>query len=852
MEPDQNIILLKEILDNLSQPEKLNHHPWLGCRFVAEISGTSQPSGARLVEAVTGVFMKIRPAMPPRRGVRLDTRWGEFGLLAALYFAPGRFGILFPSTMREAWESIDQAILLFVFGNDTQISVEDREKYRLVGGELEPAPNSTLSDWHRKGLEHLAGVIAHYEASLLARDRENITRTNRKPANARLFRKIGWIGAGVMLTAIAILLVWAGVSGWRILQRVRSVEQNSQVLLDFTKSFSDPAELEKAGRAISSMRTDLQSLQSEAGWLLDAAPYLGFLPKYGGDISQAPQLLEMGLQLSIAGDEAYKAIEPAIPAMKQNGTISGIMNLPGSLKDGSTRLLSAQAALAGARSIRQGIRADVLSPRFASLLVDKVDPFLLSLQGAFPVDDILSMARLAPRLMGAVGNGPQTYLIMLQNEDEIRPTGGFLTAIGRMVLVDGKLSELSFESSELVDDITKPYPRAPWQLDKYMMSEMLLLRDSNWFADFPTTVEWVRFLYAYSRPQTINGVFTLDQHVIVELLRQVGPVQVDGVAEMITVENVQAYMRLAKEQKPPQGVSAAGWDRKQFISRLADPLVKKLINGDSHSWQKVAGTLIQLLDEKHILIHMDDPEMKSLLAQRGWDGTIIPPANSDFLLVVDTNIGFNKTNAVVTQSLTYQLDLTDLQKPSTSLTVRHSNNASGLGECIQFNRQSAEFQAEKDYPLNDCYWSYLRIYTPAGTQMIGGTPHVIPAGLSLYEQEIPARIDALAENIPGIQSYGTLLVVPRGQSLETSFNYALPASVVIRESTTGSLNYTLKVQKQPGTLAVPLTLKVKLPTGMTILNPMSGLMENMEGWVYSTNLQRDGTFEIEFVQAGTN
>lgn len=852
MEPDQNIIYLKEILDNLSRPEKLNNHPWLSSRFAIEFSGTNRPSGAQLVEAVTNIFMKIRPAMPPRRGLRLDTRWGEFGLLAALYFAPGRFGIPYPATMREAWENIDKAILLFIFGNDTQISAEDREKYRLVGGELEPAPNSTLSDWHRKGLEHLAGVITHYEASLSARQSENKTRAKRKPVNTGSFGKVVKIGIGLILAAITIILVWAGINGYRLFQRVRSMEQNSQVLLDFTKSFSDPIELEKAGQAISLMRSDLQSLQSEAGWLLEMAPFLGFIPRYGGDISQAPQLLEMGLQLSIAGDEAYHAVEPAIPAMKEKGTVGGIMNLPGNLKDGSTRLLTAQAALARARSIRQGIQADMLSARFKHLLVDKVDPFLLSLQGAFPVDDILSMARLAPRLMGAVGNGPQTYLIMLQNEDEIRPTGGFLTAIGRLVLVDGKLSELSFESSELVDDMTKPYPKAPWQLDRYMKSEMLLLRDANWFADFHTTVEWVRFLYAYSRPQSINGVFTLDQHVIVELLRQVGPVQVDGVAEMITVDNVQAYMRLAKEQKPPQGVDAAGWDRKQFISRLADPLVKKLINGDSQSWQKVAGTLIQLLDEKHILIHMDDPEMKSLLAQRGWDGAIIPPAGSDFLMVVDSNIGFNKTNALVTQSLTYQLDLENIEKPSASLTVRHTNNASGSGDCIQFNRQAADFQAEKDYHLNDCYWSYLRIYTPAGSQMMGGTPHVIPAGWSLYEQEIPARIDPLTESLPGIQSYGTLLVVPRGQTLETSFNYVLPAGVISGEITDGKLKYTLKVQKQPGTIAVPLKIQIKLPAGMTVLNPIAGLTETPEGWTYSTNLQRDGTFEIQFGQPGIN
>lgn len=852
MEPDQNLNLLREILDNLSQPEKLDHHPWLNHRFVKAISGSDHPTGVQLIKAVSVVFEKIRPVLPPRRGLRLDTRWGEFGLLAALYFAPSRFGFPYPPTMREAWQTIDQAILLFVYGENASVSEEDREKYRLVGGELVTAPNSTLSDWHRKGLEHLAGVINHYEATLVSRETSKPREAKAKKITARSFRKIGWIVAGSLLSVLLIMFIWAGFNGWRMFQRVRAIEQNSQVLLDLTKSFSDPTQLEKAGQAISSMRSDLQSLQSESSWLLTVAPYLGFLPKYGGDISQSPQLLEMGLQLSSAGDEAYQAVAPAIPAMKEKGSVTGIMDLLGSLKDGSAQLLTAQAALAQARAARQSIQTDVLSPSFKSLLKDKVDPFLLSLQGALPVDDLLSMARLAPRLMGSVGNGPQTYLVMIQNEDEIRPTGGFLTAIGRMVVSNGKLSELSFESSELVDDLTKPYPKAPWQLDKYMMSEMLLLRDANWFTSFPTTVEWVRFLYAYTRPQTIHGVITLDQHVIVELLRQVGPVQVEGTTEPISVDNVLSYMRLAKEQKPPDGVSPIGWDRKQFISRLADPLIKKLVNNDSQSWQKLAGTLIQLLDEKHILLYVDDPEMKALLAQRGWDGTVLPPSGSDFLMVVDTNVGFNKTNALINQSLVYQLDLTDVQKPTALLSVRHTNNAGGTGDCVQFNRQSAEFQAQKDYPINDCYWSYLRIYTPVGSQMIGATPHAIPAGWALSEQEIPARVDVLDENLPGIQSYGTLLVVPRGQTLMTNFNYSLQPNVITGDSSSGRLRYRLKVQKQPGTLAVPLILQIKLPAGMTVLNPILGLIETPDGWTYSTNLQRDGTFEIQFGLPGIN
>ena len=150
------------------------------------------------------------------------------------------------------------------------------------------------------------------------------------------------------------------------------------------------------------------------------------------------------------------------------------------------------------------------------------------MQGAFPVDEVLKMARITPRLLGAVENGPQTYLILIQNEDELRPTGGFLTAVGRLIVEDGRLTDLSFEGVSKLDDFNKPYPSAPWQLDEYMRSEILLLRDANWFTNFPTTVEWAEFLYAYARPGEIDGVIAVDQHVVVQILREIGAYQGRG------------------------------------------------------------------------------------------------------------------------------------------------------------------------------------------------------------------------------------------------------------------------------------------------------------------------------------
>ena len=851
---DSPVFLLKIILDNLDVPEKLDTHPWIKSCMVEEAC-TKDPNlalrspGRQLVVTISQLFRRMLPIMPPRQGIRLDNRWGEFGLLAAQYFAPFLFGLPYPTSLREAWQGIDRAILLFVFDRETDITDEQRIRYRLVGNESEIAPNSTISDWHRKGIGRLADLIVQYEKHLKSSKSGDaspniLVQSGKVKTLAKKMKKVWpWLGRLLLLTVL-VFLVLGVYRGWQVFQRVRSIQENADALFTLSVSFSKPEQIEQAQQPVSVLRNEMGALQDDLTPFMKIVPLLGWVPVYGGDLSQLPHLLEMGVQLSIVGDEVINAIAPALSGVNNNESLN-ILDLISGLKDADSQLLAAQVALSRARAARQQIDTEKLSMGMKTLITKKIDPLLLSMEGSFPVDDVLSMARLAPRLLGAVGNGSQTYMIVIQNEDELRPTGGFLTAVGLLVVQDGKIQSLSFESSELVDDLSKPYPKAPWQLDEYMMSEILLFRDSNWFTNFPTTLEWAKFLYGYSRAQSVDGVIAIDQHVIEELLRAIGPIQVEGVDYPITAENVLLYMRSAKEKAPP-GVKARTWDRKQFINQLAAPILEKILSSNGDSWKNLYTTIIQLLEEKHVLLQFNDPEMTALLMRRGWAGVVQPPANSDFLMAVDSNIGFNKTNAQVQTTLTYSLDITNYTKPIGRLTVTHFNNGQGNIECIQ-NPAPVEGEVSGEaYPINDCYWAYMRIYTPAGTELITSTPQEIPAGWSLREKEIPAHTDILDEGIAGVQGFGTILVVPIGQSLDTSFTFSLPAAVVQTDQQNGSHTYRLTIQKQPGTIAIPFTLRIRLPIGAQVESASVSLRQEGDELVLSTNLRTDVVFEINF------
>lgn len=858
---EQALVNLRSVLENLSKPENLSNHPWVKSRMVEEARDRNpdlslQPPGMQLIQTISTLFSKMIPNKPPKHGLRLDNRWGEFGILAAQYFAPLLFNYPFPTSLREAWQVIDRAILLFVFGDGKDIKEDDLNRYRLIGDEPEIAPNSTISDWHRKGLEQFAQFINQYEMQLESRIETEDKKTGQQSKFSEFITKLKpmrmffiWFVriAAIIMIGLLVAGIW---KGWGYYQRAISVKLQVEELLAIYQSSPTLDNVQEVSQRVSKLREDLEFLKADIYPLLKISPTLGWIPVYGGDLTQAPYLVEMAVQMSIAGDEVLQAIGPMMSNYNDNQS-PNILSLVSDLKDADTQLFAAQVALADVQAARQKIEPELLSPTFKNLIIEKVDPLLISINTTFPVTDVLQMARLAPRLLGAIGNGPQSYMILIQNEDELRPTGGFLTAVGLLKIEAGKIISLTFESSDLIDDMSKPYPKAPWQLDEYMKAEILLFRDANWFTNFPTTVEWTKFLYSYTRAKTVDGVIAIDQHVVKELLQIVGSIEVVGVDEPISTDNVLSYMRTAKQNTPPRGVSPKEWNRKQFISWLSEPLINKLLSGDSQTWPSLIRVIIQMLDEKHILLQFNDPEISPLITQRGWDGSVQPLPNSDFLMVVDSNVGFNKTNALMQTTIDYTVNLANLIHPVGNLNITYINNSpvnpETSAECIQNSGQIKGLPLDqRDYKMDDCYWTYLRVYAPADSQLISSTPHEIPQKWPLREKIIPAHTDVLDEKILGTQAFGTLLVVPKGQTLQTSYSYQLPAMVVSSELDGKTFNYSLKIQKQPGTLAVPLTFHLVLPPGIVITNPPPGLQQVQEEWVLKTNLNEDVVIEIDF------
>ena len=859
MPPDSQFIeTLKYILETGLKPEELDTHPWTKSLSVLDIVANNpdlqdKGPGQQLVAVIEKLFSEMMPGATPRRGKRLDNHWGEFGILAAQYFAPLKFGIPSPVSLRDAWGRIDQSILLFVFGKpqDT-LSDAEKETYKVIGDEVEVAPNSTISDWHRKGLIRLAEVVLAREnylsrtlskPALISEDGQAGVRADDSSPSSdgkdknRKKQKSGrrpFIIPLILLLLLGLILI-GGLKAWKIYDLAMLVRQDMTHIQELIAEPTPRLERVKAVKpALTALREDFTKLKNETEPYFWMGPWLRWVPVYGGELASIQDLTTLADSLLATVDIPYQAVLPLVEEIdKGNLNPSHLTEL---LNQAQPQLVDAQQALDQALAARSRLTPDNLSPDVRDLIVNKVDPAIALMQ------DGLVVAVELPRLMGATGEGPKTYLLLVQNEDELRPTGGFITAAGTLLVQDGHISKLTFLNSGDLDNWEKPYPAAPWQLREYMNSPVLIFRDANWFTDYPVAALYAEYLYSYTNSHSVDGVIAFDQQMLIMVLSVTGPIPVEGVPYLIDANNVVAYMRDAKTPPAEEDLALSGWTNKAFINKLTSALITKIFSGDVE-WEQFSTMLLQALDERHLLIQLDSPTMTSFLKRYHWDGAV-RPSGGDFLMVVDSNIGFNKTNAAVESSLSYDVDLTKPLTPTASLTVFHKNNAPEITFCKHWNKVRAE--GEKGYPITDCYWNYLRVYMKEGTTLLDATPQFVPDNWMILKQKKQGQVDVLEEEIDGIQAFGTLQVLLGGQSLPVSFDFELPADILKAESGSDQMIYHLKVQKQPGTLAVPITIRVHLPKDALIETTPSGAVVDGDDILYQTDLRKDIEFEVVF------
>lgn len=573
-------------------------------------------------------------------------------------------------------------------------------------------------------------------------------------------------------------------------------------------------------------RSEFLALKTDVQPFLPALERLSRLPKVGPSLAAVPHLLNMGDNFLNAGATLLDGMDPLLQTLfaDKKAVTAGMQSITermlAPLIAAQPTFVLAQDQIERAAAERAEIDAGRLLPQLASVLA-RMDKYLPALRVAS------QGAAVSPILLGAVR--PMTYVVIAQNNDELRATGGFISAVGVLTIDKGKIVGLDFKDSYSVDNWKRDHPEPPEQLRKYMGSELWVFRDANFWPDFPTSAKAIEYFADLDLGLDPDGVIAVDQYALQILVGGLGSVAVaEYDNDVLTSEN--AIAKIRNYWEPPAGTEGEwkNWlpwykQRKQFMSYLVQAMRTKLESDTkSISLPAFAKSVLQALNEKHILWYFSGP-LGGGLDDGAWGGAI-PQKTNDYLFVVDTNMGFNKANGIVKRRINYAVNIDAGGLARAELLVSYNNPANRDVSCLH----DSYYEATYDLMMNRCYWNYLRVYVPAGATLVG-------------DENGDDMEDIGVENAK--QVWARWMVVPAKARPQVAIGYYLPDPVL--QKVGDVWEYRLLVQKQAGTDSTPLQVTVTLPAGSSVVS-VSPAQAKIDGNVvtFSSDLRTDEELRI--------
>ncbi|MBN2502519.1 MAG: DUF4012 domain-containing protein [Anaerolineales bacterium] len=628
------------------------------------------------------------------------------------------------------------------------------------------------------------------------------------------------------LWLMVIVGIWAlllGFHGGRLLLTARQLRAYSLDTIDL-----DSFDFEQVGVQLEHVERDLRMIRIYTQPVLFGCRLAAHLPIVGPYAAQVTPGIDFGVDMLVAGNALYRGFLPMLAVVQGEGgeeLSTPELMYQGAL-DGQPEFMAARSALDKATQSRQQLDAERLPERLAHYLKLLDTHWVQLYQGVVVLGQLSEM-------MGE--SEPAHYLLMAQNSDEIRATGGFVTGLGTVQLYHGELVAFELGDSYQVDDLSKRYPSPPAPLRDFMLADYWMPRDGNWSPDFPAAARQMQALYTYSTGVETRGVVAFDQQAIGFILEATGPIQVAGIDQTLSSENIELYLQEAWSPGEGGDLSQA-WraSRKDFMKELGSALLNALLQTrDVRTLKNLALGLQQAAQQGHLQIYLHDPGAQALLTALDWDGGL-DHGKGDYLLLVDSNIGFNKVDPNIARSIEYEVDLSEPADPKAALAVTYTNLVQKDVECVH----QPSFGGGVYQNLQEaCYWDYWRIYTPAQTELVGySTAQVLGEWLLSGEDWPGTVLQAVGEN--GTTVLSGLLVLPTHTTETVELNYMLPAAIVESDNA-GNLTYRIRVGKQAGVDEINVQVRVIPPVGYEAVACETGELLELDesgAWIWSRQI----------------
>lgn len=188
-------------------------------------------------------------------------------------------------------------------------------------------------------------------------------------------------------------------------------------------------------------------------------------------------------------------------------------------------------------------------------------------------------------------NAPKKYLILFQNNMELRPTGGFIGSFALITFEKGRMNQIVVNDVYSADGQLKGHVDPPEPIRRYLGEANWYLRDSNWDPNFKSSAIKAEWFLDKELNQKVDGVISIDLYLIQELLKITGPIYLSDFNKTIDSSN----LYLTTQSEVEDNFFPGSTKKASFLTALSRSLITEIENLDSKSYQLFSKPYIKAL-----------------------------------------------------------------------------------------------------------------------------------------------------------------------------------------------------------------------------------------------------------------
>ena len=484
---------------------------------------------------------------------------------------------------------------------------------------------------------------------------------------------------------------------------------------------------------------------------------LAGLPLERSQIVQIQSLIKGGQHLAMAGINTVEAIEPVAQHWfypKTNEKIADVGSSIGELLTQNTeKIYLALDEVNLAKQYLDNIKPNYIANEYANLIIEaktKTNQFKQALEM------IVMLTKNLPKAIGF--DNPRYYMLLNQNPNEARATGGFIGSYVIVEMYKGKVESIFSDTSQRIDG-QNPYSDIALPDPLKSVTAYYGIRDANWEPDFPTSARTIQKLYEQAGGGTVDGIIALNPIIVADILSVMGPLYMADYDITLTADNF-----ADRVQKHIEVDARGNYDAKQLLMDVIPIVMNQLLEADAQQMEVIGKKLMRRLINKDILLQFSNLELESVVTTLGWGGTITETfVDTDYLYVVESNLGGNKSSSSLVRE------------------IKHIALINSGGALIDNLKINYSHQGTDIFP-DGINKNYIRIYLPLGSKVdkiIG------------YDEDTEVNIDT----VNGKTMIGFWVTTNPGEVSQIDLKYLLPFKL---DFINNQSSYTLIVQKQPG------------------------------------------------------